>query len=53
MTFLMLLSRGITGSFFLHRQLAERAALVADLVPPPTEAAVEPIFLGFFAGALV
>jgi AcrR family transcriptional regulator len=52
-TFLMLLSRAITGYFFLHHQLAGRAALVEDLVPPTTEAAVDQIFLAFFAGALV
>lgn len=52
-TFLMLLSRAITGYFFLHQKLAGRAALVEDLVPPTTEAAVDQIFLAFFAGALV
>lgn len=52
-TFLMLLSRAITGYFFLHRQLAGRAVLVADLLPPTSEAAVDQIFLGFFEGALL
>lgn len=51
-TFLMVLSRAITGYFFLHWQLAEKAAPVAQMLAPETTAALEQLCLTFFDGAL-
>lgn len=51
-TFLMVLSRAITGYYFLHRQLQGKAAPVAQMLAPETPEALEQLFTIFFEGAL-
>jgi TetR/AcrR family transcriptional regulator len=51
-TFLMLLSRAISGYFYLHRQLKGRADVVEQLPAPESEAALDQIFSIFCDGAL-
>jgi AcrR family transcriptional regulator len=52
-TFLMVLSRAITGYFYLHRQLKGRAKVVEQLLDPESAAALDQLVGIFFDGALI
>lgn len=51
-TFLMVLSRAITGYYFLHRQLQGRALVVSQMAAPDTESVLDQLCLVFLDGAL-